>query len=179
MGFCMTNQIVEPMWTDWIFGLTIPASGWLTLWGGIFGAFAAVLIAIAYERYREKQREKAAISRLRDVLVELEASLSRYRDQQIPHDVESIIRPELIEVWRQIVAADSVVQWAMNTPSLHAFEHWNEIAHLGASFDNETDAIAANRVSIPEKGKVSRPDHTPSIARHLLPQLCRTIEVLR
>ena len=174
----MTNQITETVWTDWIFGLTISAGGWLALWGGVLGAFAAVLIAIWYERHLERKREKQALSRLSNALQALCDELSPYRDKVIVRDVETEKREDLISLWQHIVAVDSVVQWAMTTPALLAFEDWNEIAHLGASFDNEGEAIAANRVSIPQEGLVSFPEYTGPIARHLVPRLQATIDAI-
>lgn len=172
------HVVQETWWTDWFFGLTLPAGDWLSLWGSLIGAFSAVILAIYFERMIAKRRAQRVRKRLKNILIDLERALAPYEHNSVDDTVGSVHDPKIIATWTKIVAVDALLKWAIAHPDLISFDSWAEIAHLGASFEQQNQAISEARMFIPSENKILYASKTHGFAKHILPQARATIAVL-
>ncbi|MBX7496779.1 hypothetical protein K3172_13010 [Qipengyuania sp. 6B39] len=106
------NKIGETYWTDWLFGVTMPTSGWL----GILGSFAGVLVAFSLGVWWARRQERGKDLR---ALRFLDENLRNCLERFAPFEVEFRPVAEQDDIERAFGALHQTaacVRWAVAHP---------------------------------------------------------------
>ncbi|NVD46057.1 hypothetical protein [Qipengyuania atrilutea] len=163
----MAIQNTETIWTDWVFGLSIPAGGWLSLWGGLFGVVAAFLLSILYQNVRNRRTREAARTKISEAQESLRRGVAPYftAENADAIDVESTGRAA-----KAITHAKAAFEWAIAHPQHFTFEEWTRIHLMHSTINNwiETNKRSGGFISALYRGQCEVFMLTP-VARHLEP----------